>query len=62
MLYSNTNSGRLFRFGYERVYFFLPSVLGDTRKEKQIIKAYANHTMLTPHTHTRACARARHIL
>ena len=32
---------------YKRVYFFLPSVLGNTRIETQIIKAYANHTMLT---------------
>ena len=28
------------------------SVLGDTRREKQIIEAYTNHSMLTPHTHT----------
>ena len=26
---------------------FQPSVIGDTRRETQIIKAYANHTMLT---------------
>ena len=34
---------------YERVYFFLLSVLGDTRRKTQILKVYANHTMLTPH-------------
>ena len=36
------------RFSYERVYFFLPSALVDTKKETQFIWAYANHTMLTP--------------
>ena len=45
---NNTNTGRPCRFGYERVHFFLPSVLSDTRRETQIIKAYANHTILTP--------------
>ena len=44
--YSNT--GGLFRFGYERVYKFLTSVHGDTRRETQFLKAYVNHTMLTP--------------
>ena len=43
-----TNTGRLFRFGYEQVYWFLASVHGDTRRETQFLKAYANHTMLTP--------------
>ena len=28
--------------------FLLPSVLGDTRRETQFIRAYVNHTMLTP--------------
>ena len=40
--------GGLCRFWYERTYFFLPSARSDTRKEKQFIRAYANHTMLTP--------------
>ena len=31
---------------YEGVYSFLPSVFGDTRREAQIIKAYANNTTL----------------
>ena len=45
----------------KRVYFFLPSVLGDTRRETHIIKAYAYYTMLTPPaSHTRA--RVRHVL
>ena len=44
---SNTNRGGLFRFGYERVYSFLASVYGDTRRETQFLKANANHTMLT---------------
>ena len=43
-----TKTGGLFRFGYERVYQFLASVHGNTRKETQFLKAYANHTMLTP--------------
>ena len=38
----------IFRFGYERVYLFLASVHGDTRREAQFLKAYANQTMLTP--------------
>ena len=44
MLYShndinnnNDNTGGLCRFWYERVYFFLPSALGDTRRETQFI-------------------------
>ena len=49
---SNTNThtitGGLFRFGYERVYQFLASVHGDTGREIQFLKAYANHAMLTP--------------
>ena len=28
--------------------FLMPSALGDTRRETQLIRAYANHTMLTP--------------
>ena len=33
--------------------FLLPSILGDSRRETQIIKTYASHAMLTPpHTHT----------
>ena len=36
------------RFWYKWVYFFLPSALGNTRRETQFIRAYANHTMLTP--------------
>ena len=35
--------------------FLLPTVLGDTRREIQIIKAYANQTMLTPHSTHDAC-------
>ena len=36
---------------YERVYFFLLSVLGNTRRERdtQVIKAYTNHTTLIPY-------------
>ena len=45
---SNKNTGGLCRFGYERVNQFLASVLGNTRRETQIIEVYANHTMLTP--------------
>ena len=33
---------------YERVYLFLPSVLVDTRREAQFIKAYVNYTILPP--------------
>ena len=47
MISANTNTGGLCRFGYERVYQFLASVLGNTRRETQIMKAYANQTMLT---------------
>ena len=53
MLYShndsndnNNNTGRLFCFGYKQVYFFLPSLLGDMRRETKFIKTNANHTML----------------
>ena len=35
-------------FGNERVYFFLSSVFGDTRRDTQFIEAYDDHTMLTP--------------
>ena len=53
MLYShndinNNNTGWFCRFRYERVYSFLASVHGDTRRETQFLKAYANNTMLTP--------------
>ena len=41
---NNDNTGRLFHFGYEWVYFFQSSVLGDTSRERQFIKAYGNHT------------------
>ena len=44
---NNNNTSGLFRFWYERVYFFLPSALGDTRRETQFIRAYANYTILT---------------
>ena len=37
-----------YRFRFERVYFFLPSALGDTWRETQILRVYVNHTMLTP--------------
>ena len=47
-----TNSGELCLFGYERVNQFLASVLGDTRRETQFLKAYAIHTMLTPTPNT----------
>ena len=43
-----TNTGGFCSFGYERVYQCLASVLADTRRETQFLKAYANHTMLTP--------------
>ena len=46
-----TNTGGLSRFGYERVYQFLASVHGDTRRETQFLKAYANHTILTSLQH-----------
>ena len=35
---------------YEWVYFFLPSVLWDTRRETQIVKYFADHSILTPTT------------
>ena len=41
----------------KRVYSFLPSVLGDMRRETQIIKAYANHTILAPsQTRSASCS------
>ena len=33
---------------YEQVHFYRLSVLGDTRRETQFIKPYANYTMLSP--------------
>ena len=52
-LNKNNHTGRLCRFWYERVYFFLPLALGDTRRDTQFIKAYANYTMqTTPSPHT----------
>ena len=45
----NYKIGRLCRSWYEQVYFFLPSILGDTSRDTQIIRAYADHTMLTHH-------------
>ena len=47
------NTCRLRRFCYERFYVLLPSVLGNTRRGAQFIKAYANDTMLTLPTHSR---------
>ena len=44
----NSNTGGLCRFEYERVYTFLASVTGNTRRETQFLKTYANHPMLTP--------------
>ena len=48
---NNTNTNRNTtghcRHRYERVYFFQPSVTGDTRRDTQFLKAYANNTMLT---------------
>ena len=44
---NNNITGGLCHFWYERVYFFLPSVLSNARRETQIIRAYGNHTMLT---------------
>ena len=41
--------------------FLLPSVFGDTRRERQYIKAYMKHTLLTPtQTHAR-CLRSQFI-
>ena len=40
---------------YERLYFFLLSILGDTRIETQFLRANANHTMLTTPTHGTSC-------
>ena len=45
---TNTNTGGPCRFRYERVYQFLASVLGDSKRETQFLKANANHNMLTP--------------
>ena len=44
---NQTNAVGLCCFRYERVYEFLVSVHGDTRRETQFLKPYANHTMLT---------------
>ena len=41
--------GRFCRFRYERIYWFLTSVHGDTKKETQFLKVFANHDMLTPY-------------
>ena len=49
--YDNNNAAGLCSFWYERVYSFLPSILGHSRRETQIIRAYANHTMLISHYH-----------
>ena len=49
---NNNNTCGLCRFGYEWVYYFLPSTLGNTRRETQFIKAYANQNMQTPSTTT----------
>ena len=43
-----------------RTSLFLSSVLGDARRETQIIKAYANHAILTP-PHTHPHARTAHL-
>ena len=51
------NTGRLCCFKFERVYWFLTSVHGDTRRETQILKVYANHTMLTTQ-----CWRSAHLV
>ena len=45
--YTNTNTGGFCCFTYERVYSFLASVHGDTRRETQFLKAYGDHTMQT---------------
>ena len=61
----NNNTVEHCRFGYERIYFFLSSALGDTKKEVQFIRTNANHPMLTsPHTHARRtmwCLRSQFI-
>ena len=44
---SNTNTGWLCCFRYERFIDFLTSVHGKTRRETQFLKVYANHTRLT---------------
>ena len=43
-----SNTGRLSCFTHERVNQFLASVHGDTKREIQFLKVYANHIMLTP--------------
>ena len=51
MLYSHNDTNNNNKYKYKRwewVYFFLSPVLGDTRGETQIIKAYANYIILTP--------------
>ena len=45
---NNNNTGGLCRFWYEGVYFFLSSGLGNKKSETQIMRAYANKTILTP--------------
>ena len=42
---TNTYTGGLSRFRYERVYWFMASVM---RRETQFLKVYVNHMMLTP--------------
>ena len=42
------NTGGLSCFRQERFINFLTSVHGDTRRETQFLKVFANHTMLTP--------------
>ena len=42
---NNINTGDLCRFGYKRIYLFPLSVVGDTRRETQIINAYVEHTI-----------------
>ena len=63
MLYShndinNNNNNRRCK----RVYFFLSSVSGDTRRETKILKAYANSTILPPTAWCILwCLRSQHI-
>ena len=45
---NQTNTGGLCCFRYERFINILTSVHDDTRRVAQFLKAYANHTMLTP--------------
>ena len=41
-----------YRFWYERVYFFLSSAPGDTKRETDIKRTYGNHIIQIP-THVR---------